>query len=49
MSQNNLSVNDAWRALIDKYNILEEIRSNGCYHIKASQIKQFKEPRLMVK
>lgn len=45
----NLSANDAWKALIDKYNILEEIQNNGCYHIKASQIKQFKEPRLMAK
>ena len=45
----NLSTNDAWKLLIDKYNILEEIQNNGCYHIKASQIKQFKEPRLMAK
>ena len=35
--------------LIDKYHTLEEIQKNGCYHIKASQIKQFKEPRLMAK
>ena len=51
MSQekNNISVNEAWKALIDKYNILEEIRKNGSFHIKASQIKQFKEPRLMAK
>lgn len=45
----NMSANDAWTALIEKYNILEEIRNKGCYHIKASQIKQFKEPRLMAK
>lgn len=51
MSQNkvSLSANDAWKALIDKYNILEKIRNKGCYHIKSSQIKQFKEPRLMAK
>lgn len=51
MSQekNNLSANEAWKILIDKYNILEEIKNNGCYHIKSSQIKQFKEPRLMAK
>lgn len=47
--KNSLSANDAWKALIDKYNILEEIQKNGCYYIKASQIKQFKEPRLMAK
>lgn len=48
-TKNSLSANDAWKALIDKYNILEEVQKNGCYHIKASQIKQFKEPRLMAK
>ncbi len=47
--KNNLSVNDAWKALLDKYNILEEIRDKGSFYIKASQIKQFKEPRLMAK
>jgi len=47
--KNSISANDAWRKLIDKYNILEEVQKNGCYHIKASQIKQFKEPRLMAK
>ena len=51
MSQkkNSISANDAWKALIDKYDIVEEIRKHGCYHIKASQIKEFKEPRLMAK
>jgi len=47
--KDNISANDAWKALIDKYNIIEEIQINGCYHIKASQIKEFKEPRLMAK
>lgn len=47
--KNSLSANEAWKVLIDKYNILEEVQKNGCYHIKASQIKQFKEPRLMAK
>lgn len=45
----NLSANEAWKALIEKYNILEEIHKNGCFSIKASQIKQFREPRLMAK
>lgn len=51
MSQNkeNISANEAWKQLITKYNILEEIEKNGCFHIKASQIKEFKEPRLMAK
>ena len=47
--RNNLSVNDAWKALLDKYNILEEIKNKGCFYIKANQIKEFKEPRLMAK
>lgn len=51
MSQkkNSISANDAWKALIDKYNIVEEVQKKGCFHIKASQIKEFKEPRLMAK
>lgn len=51
MSQkkNSMSANDAWKALMDKYDILEEVQKNGCYYIKSSQIKQFKEPRLMAK
>ncbi len=44
-----MSANDAWKMLIDKYNILEEVERNGCYHMKASQIKPYKEPRLMAK
>ena len=47
--KNNMSANDAWKALIEKYHILEEIQKNGCFHIQASQIKEFREPRLMAK
>lgn len=49
MSNVNLSANDAWKQLIEKYNIVEQIRKNGVFHIKASQIKELKEPRLMSK
>jgi len=45
----NLSANEAWKKIIDKYNILDEIDKNGCFSIKASQIKEYKEPRLMAK
>ena len=45
----SLSANDAWAAIITKYNIVDEIKQNGFFHIKASQIKEFKEPRLMAK
>ena len=51
MSQmkNNLSANEAWKQIIEKYDIINEVQKNGIFHIKASQIKEFKEPRLMAK
>lgn len=45
----NLSANDAWKALMEKYHILQEIQENGYFPINASQIKEYKEPRLMAK
>ena len=48
-TQNNLSANEAWKALIEKYDIVGKIAENGVFHIKASQIKEFREPRLMAK
>ena len=39
----------AWEALFDKYNILSQISSNGQFIISASQIKEYREPRLMAK
>lgn len=44
-----LSANEAWKAIIEKYHVLEEVEKNGCFPIKASQIKEFREPRLMAK
>lgn len=44
-----INVSDAWQVLIDKYDILTEIFNNGFFKISASQIKEVKEPRLMVK
>ncbi|BBM35228.1 type II restriction enzyme [Pseudoleptotrichia goodfellowii] len=49
MIKNNYTANEAWKELINKYNILEEIKKKGFYNIKAEQIKEFKEPRLMAK
>lgn len=49
MVKNSISTNDAWKYLIKKYNILEQIKENGYFIIKASQIKEVKEPRLMAK
>lgn len=44
-----ISANDAWKKLFEKYNIVNEIQNNGFFNIKASEIKEFKEPRLMAK
>lgn len=41
--------NDAWAAIINKYNIIEEIDKNGYYKIDAATIKEYREPRLMSK
>jgi len=36
MSKNNqdLSANDAWKAMLEKYNIMEEIKRNGCFILR---------------
>jgi len=47
--KNKLTSNQAWNLLIDKYNIIEAVEKNGVFHIKANEIKEFKEPRLMSK
>ncbi len=44
------SLNDkAWEALFDKYDILNQIDMRGSFQISATQIKEFREPRLMAK
>lgn len=49
LNSKSITANDAWKKLIDKYNIINEIKSNGYFVISASQVKEFKEPRLMAK
>lgn len=45
-----MGLNDAaWENLFDKYHILDKIAQNGKFVISASQIKEFREPRLMTK
>lgn len=39
----------AWEDLFEKHNILKEIEKNGRFEISASQIREVREPRLMVK
>jgi len=50
MSEQAKSQNDeAWEALFEKYDILPHIESDGKFTISASQIKEYREPRLMAK
>lgn len=43
-------INDAaWKQISEKYDILGEIERRGIFRISAAQIKEFREPRLMVK
>lgn len=43
------TVSDYWVEIFDKYDILKNINDYKVYRISASQIKEFKEPRLMTK
>lgn len=50
MSNSPKSLNDiAWEQLFSKYDILNKIAANGQFQISATQIKEFREPRLMAK
>lgn len=50
MSHNDeMSSNAAWIKLLAKYSILLEIQKKGYFKIRAEQIKEFREPRLMAK
>lgn len=49
MSNKSITANDAWIMLIEKYDIVNKVIKDGIFHIKASEIKSFKEPRLMAK
>lgn len=40
---------EAWRKLIEKYDIVEHVSQDGFFEIRAKQIKEFREPRLMAK
>jgi len=50
MSSSPKRLNDiAWERLFSKYDILNQISTNGQFQISATQIKEFREPRLMAK
>lgn len=44
-----LSANEAWKRLLEKYPIAEMVEQKGVYKIRADQIREFREPRLMAK
>lgn len=48
-SKKTISTNEAWKLLIDKYDIINSVEKKGVVSLKASDIKEFKEPRLMSK
>ena len=39
----------AWKAIIQDYDIMDEISRKGYYRISAKTIKKYREPRLMAK
>jgi hypothetical protein len=41
--------NEAWEKLFKKYDIINKIEVNGLFNISSSQIKEYREPRLMAK
>lgn len=50
MSNTAKSLNDvAWEQLFEKYDIHQKIVADGKFQISATQIKEFREPRLMAK
>lgn len=50
MSRSPESLNDiAWKSLFEKYDVLKAIETYGCFEVSASQMREFREPRLMAK
>ena len=43
------TIEECWTKIFDTYNIMKQIEQDGKFIIKASEIKKFKEPRLMAK
>ena len=42
-------INDGWKTLVEKYDIVEKVKKDGLFYITADQIREVKEPRLMTK
>jgi len=47
--EQNTITNIAWEDLFERYNIIENVKENGFFRIKAKEIKEVREPRLMAK
>ena len=43
MTRGSISANDAWQKILEKYDIVNKVSKDGIFHIKASEIKEFKE------
>lgn len=40
-------INDGWKALVERYDIVGKVKKDGLFYITADQIREVKEPRLM--
>ncbi|UUX33552.1 type II restriction enzyme [Fundicoccus culcitae] len=49
MSNIKLTTNQAWQKLLTEYNIVQEVEENRTFEILSSEIKEYREPRLMAK
>ena len=49
MPTKSLSIDDAWSEVLTAYRIIEAVDKFGMFDIKASELIQYKEPRLMCK
>lgn len=41
--------NEAWEKLIEKYDIINQVKNNGVFKIKSKQINEFRQSRIMSK
>ncbi|WEV67046.1 hypothetical protein OZX72_07315 [Bifidobacterium sp. ESL0769] len=46
---NKYSAEEAWKLLLNDYNIKDKVSSNGYFDISADMIRKYREPRLMAK
>lgn len=49
MTNKKLTTNQAWQKLLTEYNIVQEVEENRTFDLLSSEIKEYREPRLMAK